>query len=246
MSFPGVTMGNDDEVASATTAITGTPKELLREVVSGELPVERFVKSADLQKRMSQPVQDLSTKLLGLAASSWQTLQERPEVAQEVAKDPFTREVKADAAIAELLILLLHACDRVASVTFSVALPVQAASVLRNSFMAGLIGLAIAAFARTTYAGEEVEEQEEIQADLLHLYNTRATQYGFFPIGSAGAQDNEALFKLAGIRLAEALECPDNAEIISHGIEVVMTSLTALREQLPLKETFGKLIAEIQ
>lgn len=195
---------------------------------------------------MSQPVQELSTKLLSLAASSWQMLQERPEVTQEVAKDPFTREVKADAAIAELLILLLHACDRVASATFSVALPVQAASVLRNSFMAGLIGSAISAFARTTCAVEEAEEQEEIQADLLHLYNTRATQYGFFPIGSAGAQDNKALFKLAGIRLAEALECPDNVEIISHGVEVVMTSLAALREQFPLKETFGKLIAEVQ
>jgi hypothetical protein len=80
----------------------------------------------------------------------------------------------------------------------------------------------------------------------LHLYNTRATQYGFFPIGSTNTQDNEALFKLAGIRLAEALECAENADIISRGVEVVMASLTALRERLPLKETFGKLIAEIQ
>src|SRR5262249_29260187 len=143
-----------------STAITRTPEELLREAVSGALPLECCVKSIDLQKRISQPVQDLSTRLLRLAASSWQMLKERPEVTQEVAKDPFTSEVKADAAIAELLILLLHACDRVASATFSVALPVQAATGLRNSFMAGLISSAVSAFARTTCAAEEAEKQE--------------------------------------------------------------------------------------
>ncbi|HKA54436.1 MAG TPA: hypothetical protein VKJ47_12325, partial [Candidatus Binatia bacterium] len=72
------------------------------------------MKSADLQKRISRLVQDLSTQLLSLAGSFWQVLKEYPEVTQEVAKDPFTSEVKADAATAELLILLLHACDRVA------------------------------------------------------------------------------------------------------------------------------------
>jgi hypothetical protein len=112
--------------------------------------------------------------------------------------------------------------------------------------MAGLVGLAISSFVRTTCVEEEAEEQEEVQADLLHLYNTRATQYGFFPIGGTDNQENEALFKLVGIRLAEALECPENAEIISHGIEVVMASLAALRERLPLKETLGKLIVEVQ
>ena len=204
------------------------------------------MKSADLQKRISRLVQDLSAQLLGLAGSFWQTLKEYPEVTQEVAKDPFTSEVKADAATAELLILLLHACDRVASATFAVALPAQAASVLRSSFMAGLVSSAVASFVRATCADEGAEEQEEVRADLLHLYNTRATQYGFFPIGSTDTRDNEALFKLAGIRLAEALECAENAAIISHGVEVVMTSLAALRERVPLQETFGKLIAEIQ
>jgi len=204
------------------------------------------VKSADLQKRISRLVQDLSTQLLSLAGSFWQVLKEYPEVTQEVAKDPFTSEVKADAATAELLILLLHACDRVASATFAVALPAQAASVLRSSFMAGLVGSAVASFVRATCADEGAEEQEEVRGDLLHLYNTRATQYGFFPIGSTDTRDNEALFKLAGIRLAEALECGENAEIISHGVEVVMTSLAALRERVPLQEIFGKLIAEIQ
>ena len=204
------------------------------------------MKSSEFQQRLSQPVQELSAQLLHLAASFWQILKEYPEVTQEVAKDPFTSEVKADAATIELLILLLHACDRVASATFSVALPMQTASILRNSFMAGLVGSALFVFISATCAEDEAEEQEEIRADLLHLYNTRAIQYGFFPIGSTDKQDNEALFKLAGIRLAEALECPENGEIIAHGIEVVMACLAALRERLPLKETFGKLIAEAQ
>lgn len=204
------------------------------------------MKSSEFQQRITQPVQELSTQLFRLATAFWQTLKEYPEVTQEVAKDPFTNEGKADGATVELLILLLHVCDRVASATFSVALPMQAASLLRNSFMAGLVGSALAVFVSITCAENEAEEQEEVRADLLHLYNTRATQYGFFPIGSADKQDNEALFKLAGIRLAEALECPENAEIISHGIAVVIACLAALRERLPLKETFGKLIAEIQ
>ncbi|MBI3300961.1 MAG: hypothetical protein HYZ72_02630, partial [Deltaproteobacteria bacterium] len=44
----------------------------------------------DSQGRVAQIVQNLSGKLLSLAASSWQMLKERPEVAREVAKDPFT------------------------------------------------------------------------------------------------------------------------------------------------------------
>jgi hypothetical protein len=204
------------------------------------------VKSHESQQRISQAVQDLSAQMLRLAAAFWQTLKEYPEVTQEVAKDPFTSEVKADGVTLELLLLLLHACDRVASATFAVALPLPVVSILRNSFMAGLVSSALSLFVSTTCADDEAEEQEEIRADLLHLYNTRATQYGFFPIGSADKQDNEALFKLAGIRLAEALECPENAEVISHGVEVVIACLSTLREQLPLKETFGKLIAEAQ
>jgi len=204
------------------------------------------MKSHESQQRISQAVQDLSAQMLRLAAAFWQTLKEYPEVTQEVAKDPFTSEVKADGVTLELLLLLLHACDRVASATFAVALPLPAVSILRNSFMAGLVSSALSLFVSTTCVDDEAEEQEEIRADLLHLYNTRATQYGFFPIGSADKQDNEALFKLAGIRLAEALECPENAEVISHGVEVVIACLATLREQLPLKETFGKLIAEAQ
>src|SRR6266849_4908370 len=224
-------------------AIIQGPSE---KVARGELTVERLTKSAEQEKRLSQSVQNLSAKLLDLAASSWRMLKERPEVTQAIARDPFTSEVKADAATAELLILLLHACDRVAAATFVAALPTQAASGLRNSFMAGLVGSAVSTFVRTACPDEDAEEQEETQADLLHLYNTRALQYGFFPLGSADTAENEALFKLAGIRLAEALECPDNAEVISRGVEIVMTSLVTLRAQLLLPETFGQLIAAVQ
>ena len=204
------------------------------------------MKTDDPQKRVSQSVQNLSTNLLNLALSSWQRLKERAEVTQEMAKDPFTSDVKADAATAELLILFLHACDRVASATFRVALPEHAASVLRNSFMAGLVSLAISAFVLKTCAEQDVDEQEETRADLLHLYNTRATQYGFFALGTADVPGSDALFKLVGIRLAEALECSDNAKIITSGMEVVVESVVILREQLPLTETFGQIIARVQ
>jgi hypothetical protein len=208
--------------------------------------VESFVKTTDLQKRISQSVQNLSANLFNLAVSSWQKLKEHPQVVQEMAKDPFTSDVKAEAATAELLLLLLHACDRVAAATFMVALPEHAASVLRSSFMAGLVSTTISAFVFRTCTEQDADEQEETRAELLHLYNTRATQYGFFALGTADAQNNDALFKLAGIRLAEALECSDNAEVITNGMEVVMESLVTLREQLPLKETFGQIIAGVQ
>lgn len=202
------------------------------------------MKFTDVHKHAPQAVQNLSGQLLGLAAGSWQMLQEYPAVTQEVAKDPFTGEAQTQAATAELLILLLHACDRVASATFLAALPAQTASVLRHSFMAALVGVALPAFARIACPEEETEEQEETQADLLHLYNARATQYGFFALGAASSpQGNDPLLKLAGIRLAEALDCPGNAQVIAHGVEVVMSSLAALREQLPLKQTIAQLIA---
>ena len=205
------------------------------------------MKSADPQKRISRLVQDLSTQLLSLAGSFWQTLKEYPEVTQEVAKDPFTSEVKVQAATAELLIVLLHVCDRVASAAFSVALPAQPASVLRNAFMTALVGVTVPAFAHLACPEEDLEEQQETQADLLHLYNVRATQYGFFGLGSTDTPDgNEPLCKLAGIRLAEALECPDSAEVVTQGVKVIVASLTALREQLPLQETIRQLVAGVQ
>jgi hypothetical protein len=204
------------------------------------------VKSTDLRKSISQLVQELSTKLLSLTASFWQRLKDRPEVAQEIAKDPFTGDIKGDAAAAELLLLLLHACDRVASATFKVALSAPTATVLRDTFMTALVSATVTAFVHATCPEEDAEEQTETQADLIHLYNTRATQYGFFSLGNAKTPDGDALFTLAGIRLAEALECPDNADIITHGVETVVESLLALRQQIPLQETFGRLIAGMQ
>lgn len=189
-------------------------------------------------------VQRLGTEIIGLAARCWQNLGTCTAVAQELAKDPFTSELKSQAATAEFLIILLHACDRIAAAAFQVALPAQAAAVLRNSFMAALVGTTISAFVRTACAGEDAEEFADTQADLLHLYNTRATQYGFFPLGVAStAGGHEPLLTLAGIRLAEALECAENPEVITHGVDTVAHSLTALRQELPLKDTLGQLIA---
>lgn len=198
------------------------------------------------QNRTTQAVQELGTKLLALAALSWHQLQEHPAIAQEVAKDPFTSEVKAQSATAELVIFLVHACDRVSTSTFSTTFPEQVAKVLRNAFMGGLVGVTLPAFVQRACPDDDAEEREETQADLLHLYNTRATQYGFFSLGSAHAPDSDALFKLAGIRLTEALDCPENAAVITHAIDVIVSSLVALREQLPLKETIGELLAGAQ
>jgi hypothetical protein len=193
--------------------------------------------------RASQSVQTLGAKLLELAHASWQTLKEHPEVTQEVVKDPFTSDAKAQAATAELLIFLLHACDRVATATFTTTLPAEVAGVLRNAFMGGIVGVTLPAFVRQACPEDEKDELEETQADLLHLYNTRATQYSFFLLGGMKAAEQDSLFKLAGIRVAEALECPDNVVIISQGVEIIMSSLVTLREQLPLKATIGEMMA---
>src|SRR5262245_13187710 len=198
------------------------------------------------QERAAQAVQNLGNQLLGLAASSWNMMKEHPTITQEVMKDPFTSEAKVQSATAELLIFLLHACDRVASATFRSTLPAQAAEVLRNSLMTGLVGVTLPAFARTACPDEDADEQEETQADLLHLYNARATQYGFFILGGNNTSDNGTLFTLAGIRLAEAIECPENAEAISHGVEVILSSLVGLREKLSLKDVIGEMIAGVQ
>ncbi len=198
------------------------------------------------QRRTAQAVQTLGSKLLDLATLSWHQLQEHPAIMQEVAKDPFTSEVKAQSATAEFVIFLVHACDRVSTSTFVTTFPEQVANVLRNAFMGGLVGVTLPAFVQQACPDDDAEEQEETQADLLHLYNARATQYGFFSLGSADASESDALFKLAGIRLAEALDCPENAEVITHAINVVVSSLIALREQLPLKETIAELLAGAQ
>lgn len=202
------------------------------------------MKLSDIQKRLSQEMQEFSSKLLNLANSAWQTLKQQSEVTREIAKDPFTGPVKEQAATAELLIVLLHTCDRIASAAFSATVSEQTAAVLRQSFMAALVAATVPAFVRTACPDEAEDEQEETQADLLHLYNTRALQYGFFPLGSGKTpQENEPFFTLTGIRLAEALECPENAEVIVHGMDVVIEILSTLGTKLPLKETIGRIIA---
>jgi hypothetical protein len=196
------------------------------------------------QHRTAHAVQQLGTKLLDLAATSWLTLKEHASVTQEIAKDPFTSEAKAQAVTAEFLIFLLHVCDRVSTATLKTTLSGQTASTLRNAFMGGLVGVTIPTFVHQACPEDDEDEWEETQADLLHLYNARSTQYGFFSFGNSPTDTEVGLFSLASIRLSEALECPENAEIITNGVEVVVSSLAALREQLPLKQTIAELITE--
>lgn len=196
--------------------------------------------------RAAQSVQILGGKLLELAHASWQTLQAHPEVTQEVAKDPFTSDAKAQAVMAELLIFLLHTCDRVATTTFAATLSAEVAGVMRNAFMGSVVGVTLPGFVRQACPDDNTDELEETQADLLHLYNARAIQYGFFSLSGANAAEHDGLFICAGIRLAEALECPDNAAVISQGMETIMSSLVTLREQLPLKSAIGEMIAGTQ
>jgi hypothetical protein len=195
------------------------------------------------QQPVFQLVSTFSEQLLNLAEHLWNTLQESSDVTQEIAKDPFTSDAKKQAVTAELLIFLLHICDRVSTAAFLTALPPQTAEVLRNAFMNGTVGVTLPAFVRKACPEDDQDELEETQADLLHLYNTRATQYGCFSFGGAHAAENNSLFTLAAIRLTEALECPDNPEVISHGVEVIVSGLATLREKLPLKETIGELLA---
>jgi hypothetical protein len=195
------------------------------------------------QSRVAQVVAKLSEQLLGLAERSWKTLKEYTDITQELAKDPFTSDAKTQSATAELLIFLLHVCDRVSTATFLATLPADTAEVLRNAFMGGTVGLTLPAFVRKACPEDDEDELEETQADLLHLYNARATQYGFFSLGGTNTAENDSLFTVAAIRLAEALDCPDNAEVISHGVEVIVSSLETLREKLPLKAALGELIA---
>ncbi|MGE0826113.1 MAG: hypothetical protein AB7G75_35235 [Candidatus Binatia bacterium] len=200
------------------------------------------MKMTEIQERLSPEMQELGTKLLGLANASWETLKNYTAVSQELVKDPFTEPVKHQAATAELLLFLLHICDRIASAAFTATVAEDSAAVLRQSFMTGLIGATVPSFVQAACPDEE--DQEETQADLLHLYNTRAIQYGLFPFGaSKSPEGQEPVFLVTGIRLAEALECPDNLDILLYSTEVIVSLLAQLRTQLPLRETIGKLIA---
>lgn len=202
------------------------------------------MKLSDVQGRLSPDLQELSAKVLDLATASWDAFKRSPEVTQEIAKDPFTGPIKEQSGIAELLLLSLHVCDRIASAAFRATVPEHTAVTLRHSLMGALVGATVPAFVRAACPDEEEDEQEETQTDLLHLYNARAIQYGFFTLGAVTAQqESNALFTLAGIRLAEALEAAEHADIIAHGVEVVINSIETLREKLPLKRAIGRIIA---
>jgi len=202
------------------------------------------MKLSDVHGRLSPDLQDLSAKVLDLATASWNALKRSPEVIKEIAKDPFTGPIKEQSGIAEFLLLLLHVCDRIASAAFRATVAEHAAATLRHSFMSALVGATVPAFVRAACPDEDEEEQEETQTDLLHLYNARAIQYGFFALGaSKNPHESDPLITVAGIRLAEALEAAENADIIVHGVEVVIDSVGTLREKLPLKGVIGRMIA---
>lgn len=205
------------------------------------------MKLSDVHNRLSPDLQDLSTKVLDLATASWNAFKHSPEVTQEIAKDPFTGPIKEQSGIAEFLLLLLHICDRVASAAFRATVAENAAATLRYSFMGALVGATIPAFVQAACPDEEEEEQEETQTDLLHLYNARAIQYGFFALGaSQSSHESDTLLTIASIRLAEALEAAENADIIRHGVEVVIDSVETLREKLPLKRVIGRMLAGVR
>ena len=202
------------------------------------------MKLTDIHEQLSPEMRELSSKILSLANASWQTLRASTEITQELAKDPFTELVKQQATIAELLIILLHSCDRIALAAFLATVPEHTAAELRSSFMTALVGATVPAFVQVACPDENEDEQEETQADLLHLYNTRAVQYGFFPLSSGKSEQGaEPLLILSGIRLTEALECPENGVAILHSTEVIINALVTLRAKLPLKEAIGKIIA---
>ena len=211
--------------------------------------------SAQGKTSITHAIKELSSQLLNLAISLRQQLKEDQEVSQELMKDPFTQEAKEQTATAELLILLLHICDRVTSATLQTVLPDQYASTVRSSFLSALVGVTIPAFIDLACPEEDEDERAETQADLLYLYDARTTQYGFFHLSHMGSEEaqggnlesgHEALLKIAGIRLAEALECPDNEDIIIHAIATIVTGFHTLQDEVSLQKTIAQLVAGAQ
>ena len=196
---------------------------------------------------ITHAIQELSAQLLKLAISLRQQLSEGPEISQELRKDPFTQDAKEQTATAELLIVLLHMCDRVSSATLQAALPDQYAATVRSSFLSALVGVTIPGFLDIACPEEEEDERAETQADLAYLYDARTTQYGFFHFGAEeGVSGHDALLKIAAIRVAEALECPDNEDIIIHAITTIASGFQSLRDETALQKTVAQLIAGAQ
>ncbi len=114
--------------------------------------------------------------------------------------------------------------------------------------MSAVVGTTLPAFAATICRADDPESRQAMQADLLHLYNTRATQYGFFPLATDNSAESSQgpLLSLAGIRLTEALDCPDDAALLSLAIESVAGGLSRMREELPLQDTIRHVMTRIQ
>ncbi len=199
---------------------------------------------AESKNPITQAVRDLGAQIFDVAAQSWKQLKDQPEVSQELLKDPFTQDMKEQAATAELLVLLLHASDRLAQTTFQAALPAEHVQTVRSTFISALVGVSVPAFVRIACPEEDKTEQADTQADVLHLYNTRATQYGLFGLGDTNTTDgHEGLLKLAAIRVAEAVDCSDNETIIRHSMDTILASFQALQDTVPLRKTIAQLLA---
>lgn len=193
---------------------------------------------------ITQAVTDLSRQIFDLATETWQQLKDRDAVSQELLKDPFSQEAKEHTATAELLLLLLHVSDRVAATTFHKALPAEHVETVRTTFISAVAGVAIPAFIQRACAEQDAAEQTETQADLVHLYNTRAMQYGLFDLNGQAVAESGALLKLGAIRVAEAIECPDSQAVISQALDAIGLSLQALTHDVPLQQTIARLLTE--
>jgi hypothetical protein len=192
---------------------------------------------------ITQAVTDLGRRIFDLATETWQRLKDHDAVSQELLKDPFSQQAKEHTATAELL-LLLHISDRVAATIFHKALPAEHVQTIRTTFISAVVGVAIPAFIQLACAEQDTAEQAETQADLVHLYNTRAVQYGLFELNGQEVAESGALLKLGAIRIAEAIECPDSEAVLHHATDATVLSLQALTHDVPLQQTIARLLAE--
>ena len=115
--------------------------------------------------------------------------------------------------------------------------------------MSALITQGAIVFVETVYGQNRLNDEyddKETQNDLLQLYNTRAAQYGSFPTGQSPLpQSGERLLTLGAIRLAEALDCPDDPVVISHGLRAIHERIASLRMTPALGDTVVQVIAGI-
>ena len=201
------------------------------------------------QISIAEAIQNLSSFLVALAGDTCNRLNDHQHIEGEIGKEPFTADLKRQAVSAELLLLYLHTCDRVAQDAFSNHLDQKESETLRRSFMSALIAQGAVVFVETVYGQNRLNDEfddKETQNDLLQLYNTRAAQYGSFPTGQSNPpKSGEPLLTLGAIRLAEALDCPDDPVVISHGLRAIQESIASLQTTPALGDTVGQVIAGI-